>query len=141
MASTTCSTFLMKGTGTTTITYDKLVDIKDFPDLGGAPELVDITTLSDKSKRSLSGIQETDALEFKANYDATDYTTLKALEGTKTPYAVWFGEDATGDPDGHDGKFSFEGTLSVFVTGGGVNEAREMTISIAPATEITFSAT
>lgn len=141
MASTTCSTFLMKGTGTETISYDKLVDIKDFPDLGGAPELVDITTLSDKSKRSLSGIQETDALEFKANYDATDYTTLKALEGAKTPYAVWFGEDSSGDPDGHDGKFEFEGTLSVFVTGGGVNEAREMTISIAPATEITFSET
>ena len=104
MASTTCSTFLMKGTGTETITYSKLVDIKDFPDLGGAPELVDITTLFRKSKRSLSVIQETERLSSRQTTTPRTTRPLKALEGAKTPYAVWFGEvlTATGR---HDGKF------------------------------------
>ena len=34
MARSTYKTYLMKGTGTSTVTYSKLVDIKEFPDLG-----------------------------------------------------------------------------------------------------------
>lgn len=34
MAISSYKAFLMKGTGTTTLTWTKLVDIKDFPDLG-----------------------------------------------------------------------------------------------------------
>lgn len=46
MAISTYKVFLMKGTtsGSST-TYEKLVDIKDFPDLGGAPEMLETTTL------------------------------------------------------------------------------------------------
>jgi len=33
-ATNTFKTFLMKGTGTSTVTWAKLCDIKDFPDLG-----------------------------------------------------------------------------------------------------------
>ena len=40
-------------------------------------------------------------------------------------------------PTGTDGKFSFDGQLSVRVTGGGVNEVRGMAITIAPSTPIT----
>ena len=39
MAISTYKAFLMKGTGETP-TYEKLIDIKDFPDLGGAPEML-----------------------------------------------------------------------------------------------------
>lgn len=34
MAISSYKAFLMKGTGTGTLTWTKLVDIKDFPDLG-----------------------------------------------------------------------------------------------------------
>lgn len=70
MATSSYKTFLMKGTtsGDTT-TYEKLVDIKDFPDLGGAPEMLDITTLSDPMSTFIPGIQSLDALEFTTNYD------------------------------------------------------------------------
>jgi hypothetical protein len=47
-------------------------------------------------------------------------------------FAVYFGEE------GEDGKFEFNGMLSVYVNGGGVNEVVDMTISIAASTEITF---
>ena len=45
MAISTYKVFLMKASGGT---YTKLIDIKDFPDLGGAPEMLETTTLSDK---------------------------------------------------------------------------------------------
>lgn len=140
MAISTYKIFLMmKSEGST---YQKLVDIKDFPDLGGAPEMLETTTLSDKMQTYIPGIQSIDALEFTANYTKTDYTTLKALEGQEKDYAVWFG--ATGDgntltPDGSDGKFEFKGQLSVFPVGGGVNEVVDMTITIAPSTPITMA--
>ena len=131
MAISTYGIYLMKGTkgDGSAITYEKLVDIKDFPDLGGAPEMLETTTLSDSMQTYIPGIQSADALEFTANYDKAKYAELVALTDI-TPYAVYFGEDGT------EGKFSFEGYLSVRVNGGGVNEVVGMTISIAPATPI-----
>ena len=142
MAISTYKIFLMmKGDGST---YTKLVDIKDFPDLGGAPEMLETTTLSDKMQTYIPGIQSIDALEFTANYTKTDFTTLKALEGQEKEFAVWFGATnnrGTLTPDGSDGKFEFKGQLSVFPVGGGVNEVVDMTITIAPSTPITVNNT
>jgi hypothetical protein len=39
-------------------------------------------------------------------------------------------------PTGSDGKYEFKGELTVFISGGGVNEVVDMTISIAPKTVI-----
>lgn len=144
MALNTYKTFLMKGTegsgeSAGTITYAKLVDIKSYPDLGGAPETIDVTTLSDPITQSINGIQSLDSLEFDANYTLADYQTLKALEGEQLFLAVWFGgTESSGivTPTGSDGKFEFTGELSVRVNGGGVNEARGMTISIAVSSPI-----
>lgn len=119
--------------------YEKLIDIKDFPDLGGAPEMLETTTLSDNMQTYIPGIQSLDALEFTANYTKEDFTKLKALEGQKIELAVWFGgtgEGASLTPTGSDGKFEFTGQLSVFPVGGGVNEVVDMTITIAPSTPI-----
>ena len=110
--------------------YAKLIDIKDFPDLGGAPKMLETTTLSDAMQTYIEGIQSADALEFTANYTKEDYTKCNALKGKKESYAVYFGEE------GVNGKFEFDGYLSARVNGGGVNEVVGMTISIAPASEI-----
>ncbi len=136
MAISTYKVFLMKKTDSA---YEKLIDIKDFPDLGGAPEMLETTTLSDKMQTYIPGIQSLDALEFTANYTKDDYTKLKALEGVETDYAVWFGGTETGGvvtPTGSDGKFEFKGQLSAFPVGGGVNEVVDMTVTIAPSTPI-----
>ena len=130
---------MMKGTGST---YEKLVDIKDFPDLGGAPEMLETTTLSDKMQTYIPGVQALDALEFTANYTKEDFTKLVALEGQEKEFAVWFGGTETGGtvtPTGDDGKFQFKGQLSAFPVGGGVNEVVDMTITIAPSTPITMA--
>ena len=139
----TYKAFLMKGTtANNSTTYAKLVDIKSFPDLGGAPEMLETTTLSDGMQTFIPGIQKLDALEFTANYKESDYETLKTLEAsdTETDFALWFGASVSGGvatPTGDRGKFTFKGKLSVHVNGGGVNEVVEMTITIAPSTVVT----
>ena len=122
-------------------TYGKLVDIKDFPDLGGSPEMLETTTLSDKMQTYIPGIQSLDALEFNANYTKEEFAKLKALEGQELDLAVWFGgNEANGTltPTGDDGKFNFKGYVSVFVVGGGTNEVIGMTVAVAPSTPITI---
>ena len=138
MAISTYKVFLMQKN---TSAWEKVVDIKKFPDLGGTPEMLETTTLSDKMQTYIPGIQSIDALEFTSNYTLADYKKLKALEGQDKEYAVWFGGTEAGDtvtPTGSDGKFKFNGQLSVFPVGGGVNEVVDMTITIAPSTPISM---
>lgn len=109
MAISTYKSFLMTKK---TSTWEKLVDIKSFPDLGGSPELLETTTLSDGMTTNIMGIQSLDALEFECNYTLADYTKLKELEGTTGSYAVWLGgteASGTATPTGSDGKFEFDG--------------------------------
>ena len=135
----TYKTYLMVGSGSPT-SYSKLLDIKSYPDIGGAPDLIDMTTLSNKSKIGVPGIQNNDAMTFEANYNPTVYTSVKAYaNGQAYPFAVYFG--ASGDtPDGSDGKFTFNAMLDIYVTGGGVNEGRGMTVTLTPTSDFTFTA-
>ena len=139
MAISTYKSFLMVKNAST---WEKLIDIKSFPDLGGAPELLETTTLSDSMTTNIMGIQSLDALEFECNYSLADYTKLKKMEGEDKEFAVWLGgTEAAGvaTPTGSDGKFEFNGQLSVYVNGGGVNEVVNMTVSIAASTPIALS--
>ena len=141
MAISTYKVFLMKQSGTT---WSKLIDIKDFPDLGGAPEMLETTTLSDNIQTFIPGIQQGNTLDFRAKYTKADYTTLKALEGSSLKLAVWFGgteSNGTVTPTGSDGKYEFDGQLSVYIVGGGVNEVVDMTISIARSSTISVPST
>lgn len=140
MASSTYKSFLMVKK---TSTYEKLIDIVSYPDLGGAPEMLDATSLSDPMTVNVLGIQSLDALDFEANYDLEKYTELKAMEGKDQEFAVWLGgteSNGTVTPTGEDGKFEFGGQLSVYLNGGGVNEVRKMTVSIAANTAIKLGA-
>ena len=138
MASSSYKTFLMHKKAEA---YEKLVDIKDFPDLGGAPEMLETTTLSDSMQTYVEGIQSLDALEFTINYDLAIYQTISAMKGVETDLAVWFGGTEAGGvvtPTGDEGKFNFKGYVSIRVVGKGVNEVKEAIISIAPSTPITL---
>lgn len=140
MAISTYKTFLMMKKEQT---WEKVIDIKEFPDLGGAPELIETTTLSDKMQTNINGVQSLDALEFTANYTLEDYKKLQALEDVEHEYAVWFGGTETGGvltPTGDDGKYKFKGSLVVYINGAGTNEVVEMTISIASSTVISIDA-
>lgn len=137
----TIDSFLLKGTAGTgsTVTWSILCPIKEYPDLGGSPEAIDVTTLSDHIHKTVPGIQDVDALEFTANYDPTDYSTVNALSGNETNFAVVFGKE--NNSYGANGVFKFKGDACAYVTSGSVNDAREMTIAINLSSEIDFSTT
>lgn len=140
MATSTYKSFLMHKKDKS---YEKLVDISGYPDLGGKPEQIDVTTLSDKMNVYVDGIQKLEALEFDAFYDLAAYKALKALEGKTDDYSVWFGGTentaGTATPTGSEGKFDFTGSLSVYVTSGDVNAARKIKITITPSKAISLS--
>lgn len=121
-----------KANGTSTFT--KVCDITSVPDLGGAPEQIDITTLSDRKQKNMNGIQTVSAHEFGAWYDSDVYDTLQTImeaDYDKTSaseldtYQVWIGDNGVG------GKFEWQGKLSVYVGGYESNAAIPMTISIS----------
>ena len=132
MALLSNKTFLMrKANGGSS--FEKLVDITSYPDIGGAPETIDVTTLSDMVQRNINGIQSSGAHEFGAWYEKETYATLYAImeaDLTKTAsqldtYQIWFGDN------GVFGKFEWQGKLSVFAGGAESNAARPMTITIS----------
>lgn len=139
MAISSMFTFLMHSTDGTA--YTKLVDIKSHPAMMNPPEMLDTTTLTNTGRTYIPGIQENEAMTFTCNYTKADFNTLKALEGTDGYYAVWFGgteSNGTVTPNGTNGKFSFKGDLRVSKDEGSVNEVENMTITIAPSTDIAF---
>lgn len=129
MATSTANTILKYGT-TKGGTFEKLVDITGYPDLGSTPNKLDTTDLTaTKFKTSILGLQEVPDLEFEANYTLADYTLIDGLEGTH-----WFNLEL-GDA-GEDGVFEWSGEVSVYKNGGGVDEVRKMTIVLSAETEI-----
>jgi len=112
--------------------WQQLIPVKTTPQLGGAPEMLETTTLDDNMQTFINGIQASEAMTFLANYDSEKYDELKSLENKTEKYAVWFGNDGQGSA----GKFSFQGQLSVFVNDTSVNGVVEMTITIVPSTPI-----
>ena len=115
-----------------TPSWDDVCNIKDFPDLGGAPDMLETTTLSDSAKSYIAGIKDQQALEFTANYDADTMDDIADLTGTQD-FQLWFGTN------GASGKFAFSGTISTYVVGAGVNEVVDMKIVIVPSTPITVA--
>ena len=76
----TYKTYLMHK-ATSSSTYEVLIPIKSFPDLGGEPERIDVTTLSDRVRKYAQGVQDLSSFSFTANYIAADYQTVLALVG------------------------------------------------------------
>ncbi len=145
-AMNTYMTFLMLGTGTGTITYADLVPIKDYPDFMNEVNTIDVTNLQQKMHTYILGLLDTGGdMVFTANYDSTDYQTVKALDdGTDKNLAIWFGGTESGGvvtPTGSDGKWSFTGRVTVGIVGKGADDAREMQIHVVPSSDMTFSVT
>lgn len=128
----------------TTATWQKLADIKDYPDPLQPPEMLETTTLSNKSRTYIPGIFENDAKEFTLNYDKDTFDFLHGLRGKLCGYAIWFGgtETTSGvSPTGSDGKYAWGGYLEVTPNGHGVNEVVNMTVSISPSTDVSVDGT
>lgn len=107
-----------------------VVKIKDFPDLSGEPEMVEMTTLADSMQKYELGVQAQDSLEFTVNFDGDTYASLKLLESEHdNEYTLSMGVAA-------EGAFQWAGSHSVYLAGGGVNAPLEMKLSCVPETEV-----
>ena len=115
-------------------TWEKLCKIKSYPQLGGAPEQIEVTDMEDESQAFIPGVQAQDAMEFTANYTLESYTAVKAKAGKNLKYRVKMGKD------GVDGVATWDGQHDVFINEGAVNGAREMTITVSPSTKISVGA-
>lgn len=114
-------------------TFNKLVDITNYPDLGATPSKLDTTDLTAKKfKTSILGLQEIPDLTFEANYDKDAYALIDGLTDTYT-FKLEFGEN------GEDGTFTWDGQVSVYAVGAGVDEVRKMTVTCSAETEIVAS--
>lgn len=110
----------LKSASTKAGAYTKLCDIVSYPDMGSSPSKLDTTDLSATTyKTSIFGLQEAPDLTFECNYDETTFNTINGMTG-KYYFQLSFGTA--------DGKFTWYGSVRVFVNGGGVDEVRKMTV-------------
>ncbi len=111
---------------------EKVVDIKDFPDMIGDPEMLETTTLSDAQVTNIPGIKSSDVLTFTCNYTKTDFTAVNADAEKSLYYTLEFSDGS---------KFSWQGQHTCGLPGKGVNEVIEFTINIAASSPVEFVTT
>ena len=109
----------------------KVIDIKDFPDLIGEPNLLETTTLSDSQQTFINGIRTADLMSFTFNYTKEDFQKCKTDEGKALFYELAFSDGST---------FSWQGQHTVGLPGKGVDEVLEATLNIAPSSPVEFDA-
>lgn len=116
------------------VDYTDLELLLEIPEIGGDPEKIDVTTLTDKVKKSIRGIGDPGDLPFVFLYDAStatsNYRVLKAIEtsGEVASFKLMY-------PDGSGHEFDAE--VGVKIGGGGVNAAKTFTASMFLQSDIT----
>lgn len=114
----------------------KVENLQEFPDLGGAADQVDVTTLADGAYMYINGIKDYGSLEFTFLYDnssaTSNYQVLREAEedGETHECEVRF-------PDG--AKFAFDGMISVTISGAGVNAALQFVANVNLNSDIEYT--
>lgn len=109
-------------------TVAKVVDIKDFGDLIGEPNMLETTTLSDAQVTQIPGIRSGDSIPFTCNYTKADFDKVHADEGKPLFYELEFSDGSV---------FAWQGQHTVGLPGKGVDEVLEFTINCAASTPVT----
>lgn len=137
MASTQATGLLSKDItlsycATSSGTFTELLDLQEVPDLGGAADKVDVTTLADGNYRYINGIKDYGDLAFTFLYSAERYAEVQNLVDADYFYKVEFPDDTV---------FAFAGQASCSTVGAGVNAALQftLTINLTSDIEVTFA--
>lgn len=115
-------------------TYTKVAGLQSIPDIGGAPEQLDITTFDDAMMHYMNGLKDVGSMEFTFLYDKQDnassnFQTLCGLEDAGSVVS-WEIKLPTGT------KFHWDGEVAVILSGAGVNEPLHFTANIGVSTDI-----
>lgn len=115
-------------------TWTQIHDLQEVPDMGAAPEKVEVSTLEDGSKRYIEGIKDYGELSFTFLYDnsgeTSNYRVLKSLEGSIKQWKVGFPDTTT---------FAFDGSVATIIGGAGVNAALTFSAAITLNSDITVA--
>ena len=76
--------------GETSEAVAKVIDIKDFPDMIGEPEMLETTTLSDAQVTNIPGIKSSETLTFTYNFTKADFSKVEADAGKAFHYESYF---------------------------------------------------
>ena len=122
--------------GAEAATFTELEYLMEVPEFGGAPEKIDVTTLSDKVKKYVPGIKDLGDLVFKFLYDnsseTANYRVLKKMEddGTAASFKIEY-------PDGT--AHQFDAIPSVKMDAGTLNGALTFSATMVLQSDITVT--
>ena len=111
----------------------EIENLQEVPDLGGSADKVEVTTLTDGSKKYIAGIKDYGDLEFLFLYDnssaTANYRVLKALEVAETieDFEIEFPDETT---------FAFSASVMTTIAGAKVGDALTFTASFTLNTDI-----
>ena len=110
-------------------TVAKVIDVKDFPDMLGEKEQLEVTTLSDAMQKHILGIRSASTMQFTYNFTKEDFSKVEADAGKDLYYALVFSDGS---------KFTWRGQHSSGLPGKAVNEVIEATVNIVATSEVKF---
>lgn len=103
--------------------FVEVADVKTIPALGGAPQEIDVTTLSDTRVRQIEGIEAATTAAFSVQYKGPSWNTVHAKAGNRKQYN-W----RVTYPDGMTATFT--GSFTIQFGEAAVNGALTYTITI-----------
>lgn len=110
--------------------YTALTNLQEIPELGGAAEAIDVTTLADAAYMYTDGILNYgDSLEFKFLYEKEQFSALNNSTG-EIEWKVTLPDDTA---------CTFKGGCSVRLDGVGVNAAITYTLAIKPSSAMEWA--
>ncbi len=122
----TQKTYLFVSDSTDGSTFTKLIDIKDFPDLGGEPAKIEVTTMSaEKTKQYIPGLQDVENFSIKANFTPDNWEKIEAIKDVRK-FQLRLGEN------GENGVFEGKGPVMCYKNGASPDGVHEMTVVITP---------
>jgi hypothetical protein len=110
-----------------------ITNLLEVPELGGKVDKVEVTTLSDSSKKFIPGIKDYGDLEFKFLYDnssaTSNYRVLKAMEvvGGAKDFTIKFPDNTA---------FAFSGSVMTTINSAKVGDALTFSVSITLNSDI-----
>lgn len=127
------TTLSYKGSGST---YTELEHLMEVPEMGGDPEKVEVTTLSDGVKKYINGVKDLGDLTFKFLYDnETADSNYRVLRGMQEANEVSTFKVEYPDGTGHE----FNAYVNVKMDSAAVNAAMTFSVGMSLQSDITVT--
>lgn len=117
-------------------TYTELEHLMEVPEMGGDPEKIEVTTLSDEVKKYINGVKDLGDLTFKFLYDnETETSNYRVLKGLQDANKVAEFKVEYPDGTGHE----FGAFVNVKMDAAAVNAAMTFTVGMSLQSDITVT--